>query len=137
MTRLDDDGVIEAFVSGTPAVAGPTLHVERDILYCDGWWHVAFRLAGDVFLVRDEPTPDGTLLSGRVTAALQQRGLRDVPVDPTELQVVTYTELVVISQRWQMWAPDEERGRSVLATRARAESEPATWDEAAMDDAMD
>lgn len=84
MIHPDDRAVIDAFVDGAPAASGPTLHVERDVLYSDGRWHVAFRLAADTFLVGDEPTPGGTVLRDAVAEILGCRGLTDVPADATD-----------------------------------------------------
>lgn len=128
MNDSDDRAVIEAFVGGAPTATGPNLHVERDILYREGWWHVALRLDGDTFLVRDEPAPDGTPTAPEVCEALRERGLVEVPGEHPLLQVVTYTELAVVSQQWQLWALDRERGEAVLAARAAAESTPMVWD---------
>lgn len=126
---MDDRAVIEAFVAGDPSATGRTLHVERDILYRDGWWHAAFRLAERAFLVRPEPPPDGADVAADVVAALTEQGLRLVSADHPLIDAVTYTELAVTAVAWELWADSAETGEAALIALAATESVPVLWDE--------
>ena len=59
---MDDvPSLIEAYLAGArQGVAPGGLYVEGDVLYLDGWWQAAFRLATDAYLVQAEPPPSST-----------------------------------------------------------------------------
>jgi len=120
---VDDREVLEAFVEGGAKRAfGPTLHVEGDALLLDGWWHAAFRMAHDTFIVRDEETPDGSDALEQVRSALGARGLNMVGVNLPLIQAVTYTEIIVGDLSWELWATTLDAGTQAVAARASGES---------------
>lgn len=114
---------MEAFLGqGARQAFGPTLHVEGDGLFLNGWWHCAFRVAPDVFVVRNEEPPDDTKVLAELGEQLGARGLQQVGVDLPLIQPITYTELSLGGVSWTLWAPDRARGEDALVTRAGAES---------------
>lgn len=121
---MEDREVIRAFVdAGARQGFGDTLHIERDALLLHGWWHAAFRVAPDAFIVRtDEPPADATGLAG-LTAGLAERGLGHVGQDLPSMAALTYTELSLGSGvEWALWARDRASGEAALAARVGAES---------------
>lgn len=135
----DAPTLIEAFLEGARTGLGPRLYVEGDVLYLDGWWQAAFRLAENVFLVQAEPPPSPTDVVDLLTAGLERRGLHPIPGEDPLVQAVTYAELSVTGIEWTLWAAEAERGQQVLAARtdpdlaagsaaARSGSAPSVWD---------
>jgi len=123
VVTMDDREVLEAFVEGGAQRAfGPTLHVEGDALFLDGWWHAAFRMAHDTFIVRDEEAPEGSDALEQVRSALAARGLNMVGVDLPLIQAVTYTELIVGDLSWELWATNLDAGTQAIVARASGES---------------
>ena len=121
---MEDREVIRAFVdAGARQGFGDILHIERDALLLHGWWHAAFRVAADAFMVRtDEPPADASALAG-LTAGLADRGLEQVGHDLPAMTALTYTELSLGGGvGWALWARSRASGEAALAARVGAES---------------
>ncbi len=120
---MEDRDVIEAFVSsGARQAFGPNLHIEGDALFLHGWWHGAFRVAPDTFIVRNEEPPDDSRALEDVAESLAGRGLQQVGVDLPLIQPITYTALSLGSVSWALWASGLARGEEALAARVAVES---------------
>lgn len=124
---MDSDAeLIEEFVAGARTGGTADLHVEGDALYLNAWWHTAFRLAPDAYLVRDDPPPVPTDVVDRLTRALRERGLAEIPGEHPLIEAVTYAELSVVGVDWAVWAPDARRAEEALGERAAPEDVPET-----------
>ncbi|CAN5128290.1 hypothetical protein BH18ACT4_BH18ACT4_15120 [soil metagenome] len=120
---MDDPEVIEAFVTmGARRAFGPSLHIEGDALFLDGWWQTAFRVRHDAFVVRDEEPPRESDALVAVAAELSGRGLHQVGVNLPAITAIIYAELTVGSLSWALWASDLTTGEEALAARAGVES---------------
>jgi hypothetical protein len=120
---MEDAEVIRAFVSeGARRGFAPTLHIEGDCLFYDGWWQSAFRVSPDVFAVRNEDAPGDTTVLADVRAALAERGLQQVSVNPPLLYVVTYAEIALGLVQWAVWATDAAAADAALQARAGEDS---------------
>lgn len=116
---MEDDQVVEAFVNeGAKRAFGPTLHVEGDYLFFDGWWQTAIRITPQTFAVRSEEPPGDTDVAQRVGAALAARGLRDLGTDFPIVGAITYSEIALPPVNWAVWAPDPATGTAELNERA-------------------
>lgn len=114
--------MIERFVDGAREAFGVRAHVEGDALFCDGWWQAGFRVGPGVFLVRNEPAPDGADVPEALAAVLRARGLAHVGTDLPAIQPVVYTTLSLGSTSWALFASDLATGEAALAQRATGES---------------
>lgn len=144
----DAPTLIESFLDGARTGLGPGLYVEGDVLYLDGWWQAAFRLAEDVFIVQAEPPPSPTDVIDLLAAGLERRGLQPIPGEHPLVQAVTYSELSVTGVEWTLWAAEAARGQQALASRtdpdlaegpgaAVSSSAPSAWDHPALGDLSD
>ena len=116
---MEDSQVVEAFVNeGAKRAFGPTLHVEGDYLFFDGWWQAAIRISPHTFAIRSEDPPEETDFAERVAAALAARGLQDVGTDFPIIGAITYSEIALPPVVWSVWAPDAETGGAELNERA-------------------
>lgn len=116
---MEDREVITAFVEeGAKRAFGPSLHVEGDCMFLDGWWHTAFRIAPDTFMLRTEEPPAPTDALVEVAGALARRGFHHVADDLTPMVAITYAELSLGTVGWALWAPDLPTGERALAARA-------------------
>jgi hypothetical protein len=116
---MDDREVIAAFVSGGARRAfGPTLHIEGDCLFFDGWWQAAFRVDPGTFSIRDEDPPDPSPVLTDVAASLQELGMRRVDVSTALLYAITYAEIALGLVAWAIWSHDEATADASLAKRA-------------------
>jgi hypothetical protein len=116
---VEDSQVVEAFVNeGARRAFGPTLHVEGDYLFFDGWWQAAIRISPRTFAIRDEEPPGETDVAGQVGAALAARGLQDVGADFPIVGAITYAEIALPPVAWSVWAPDADTGGAELNERA-------------------
>ena len=120
---VTDAEVVRAFVAeGARGAFGPTLHVEGDALMLNGWWHLAFRVAPDAFILRNEEPPEPTTALEEVASALEAQGLRQVGVDLPLIQPVTYVALSLGHVSWAMWCTDLESAQAALTAAAGAET---------------
>jgi hypothetical protein len=116
---VEDSQVVEAFVNEAAKRAfGPTLHVEGDYLFFDGWWQAAIRISPQTFAVRGEEPPDETDVAERVGAALTARGLQDLGTDFPIIGAITYSEIALPPVVWAVWAPDPQTAGAELNERA-------------------
>ena len=116
---MEDHEVVDAFINeGAKRAFGPTLHVEGDYLFFDGWWQSAIRISHQTFAIRDEEPPDETDVAARVGAALAARGLQELGTHFPILGAITYSEIALPPVAWSVWAPDEETGAAELNQRA-------------------
>lgn len=114
--------LVEAFVAGARAGSVPGLLVDGDLLYVEGWWHAALRIADDVFIVRAEAPPRSTLVLELLAASLKQAGLRPVPGgDNPLINPITFTTGDVSGLEWDLWAPSESLGAAAITQRAGGE----------------
>ncbi|HSH59716.1 MAG TPA: hypothetical protein VK988_08785 [Acidimicrobiales bacterium] len=121
---MDDREVVRAFVAdGIRQGFGATVNVERDVLLLDGWWHAAFRIAPDAFMVRiDEPPSAGTAMDDLVSE-LAARGLAGVGDHLPLTIALAYTELSLgTGVSWALWATDRASGEAALAARVDPDS---------------
>ena len=94
MFTVEDGEVIQAFVDGGARRAfGPTLHIEGDVLFFDGWWQAALRLGPTAFAIRGEEPPDGTEVRQRVADALRANGLQALGTEFPLIGAFTYAEI--------------------------------------------
>ena len=120
---MEDAEVIRAFVSeGARRGFGPTLHIEGDCLFFDGWWQTAFRVSPEVIAVRNEDPPSETTALDDVRAALAGRALQQVVVNPPLLYVITYAEIALGLVQWAVWAADPAAADAALTARAGEDS---------------
>lgn len=121
---MDDQEVVRAFVAdGARQGFGLTVNVERDALLLDGWWHAAFRISPDTFMVRiDEPPSDRQAMDG-LLAELAARGLTAVADNLALTIALAYAELSLgTGVNWALWATDREAGEAALAQRVNPDS---------------
>lgn len=121
---MDDGEVVEALIRGDRASYGPHLHVEGDVLLASGWWHLAFRLAPNAFMVRNDEGDEDARFIGLVSERLGRHGLSKVRDSHPLVQAITYTEMSLAGPTWSIWATDVKRGDAALAARAGADSIP-------------
>lgn len=120
---MEDSEIIHAFVhEGARTAFSPTLHVEHDCLFFDGWWQVGFRISLDVFSVRNEPPPRETDACDKLRVALAERGLQLVDSNPQLLYSITYTEIALGLVAWDIYATDLAASSAALAARAGADA---------------
>ncbi|MDP8992891.1 MAG: hypothetical protein M3N31_07575 [Actinomycetota bacterium] len=121
---MDDREVIRAFVVESARQGfGPAVHIERDALLVDGWWHAAFRVSPDAFIVRSDEPPVATDALADLAAELTGRGLANVGDDFPLVAALTYAELSLAGGvDWELWAADRASGEAALAARISAES---------------
>ena len=115
---MDDLDVVRAFVQeGAKRAFGPSLHIEGDVLFYDGWWQASVRVSPRVFAVRDEEPPDDTQVLQRLAETLAARRLEDVGTDFPLVSVITYSEIALGPVGWAVWAPDADVAHADLHER--------------------
>ena len=120
---MEDAEVINAFVhEGARTAFGPTLHLEGDCLFFDGWWQACFRISPQAYAVRNEDPPRETDVLKQVSAELSMLNLQPVETNPSLLYAITYTEIALGLVQWQVWAADAASADAAIAARAGADS---------------
>jgi hypothetical protein len=119
---MDDAEVIQAFLDGAGAAAGPLLNVERGALKVQGWWPAAYRVSDRTVLVRDEEAPEESTVGADLGVALEARGLRPLGGNFAGIAVLTYTMLDLGYTPWILWSTDATTGEADLNARATEES---------------
>jgi hypothetical protein len=123
LRAMEDSEIIRAFVhEGVRTAFSPTLHIEHDCLFFDGWWQVGFRISPDVFSVRNEPPPRETDACDQLRLELSGRGLQHVDSNPQLLYTITYTEIALGLVAWDIYANDPVVAAAALAARAGADA---------------
>ncbi len=116
---VDDLEVLDALVKGGSRRAfGPSLHIEGDCLFFDGWWQAMFRVGPTTFSIRDEEPPGKTTILADAAEALRAMGLQEVPASPALLYAITYTEIALGLVQWKIWSTDLDTANEALSVRA-------------------
>jgi hypothetical protein len=120
---MEDSQVISAFVHEAARTAfGPSLHLEGDCLFFDGWWQACFRISPQAFALRNEDPPRETDALKLLAAELSATGMEPVDVNPDLLYAITYTEIALGLVQWQVWSADAQTAKAALAARAGADA---------------
>ncbi len=120
---MEDTEVITAFVrEGARTAFGPSLHLEGDCLFFDGWWQACFRIAPRAFAVRNEAPPRDTDVLKLASAELTAMGLKPVDTNPALLYAVTYTEIALGLVQWEVWAESAAAAEAAISSRAGADA---------------
>jgi hypothetical protein len=99
------------------------LYFVRDALVLDGWWHTAFRVGPDTFIVRTDEPPRATTVIDDLAAALSAQGLGHVADDLPTITALAYAQLSLgTGVSWALWARDRAAGEATLAARVDPES---------------
>jgi hypothetical protein len=115
---VEDAEVVRAFVEeGAKRAFGPSLHIEGDVLFYDGWWQASVRVSPRVFAVRAEEPPDDAAVLQRLTDSLAAKRLDDVGTDYPLVAVITYCEIALGPVAWSVWAPDADTAQADLHER--------------------
>jgi len=117
---VGDTEVIDAFLEGSGAVFGPSLHVEGGTLKLDCWWAAAYRVTDRTFIVRNEEAPTESTAMADVTGALAAKGLAAVGADLPAM--LTYTILDLGYAPWVLWSTDAISGEADLNAKATQET---------------
>lgn len=101
---------------------GPSLHIEGDCLFLDGWWQASFRISPKAFGLRNEDPPRETDVGDLVAMELSALGMQEVDTSPSLLYAITYTEIALGFVNWKLWSTDVATAEAALAERAGADS---------------
>jgi hypothetical protein len=116
---MDDREVITAFVhEGARTAFGPSVHLEGDCLFLDGWWQVCFRVSPDTFSIRNEPPPRESDVIQDVAMELSALGMKPVANNPSLLYAITYTEIALGIVQWEVWSTDAATAERAISARA-------------------
>lgn len=107
---------------GARTAFGPSLHLEGDCLFFDGWWQACFRISPQAFALRNEAPPRETDALTALAAELSATGLQPVDMNPDLLYAITYTEIALGLVQWQVWSADTATANAALAKRAGADA---------------
>ncbi|MDQ6910111.1 MAG: hypothetical protein M3Z84_04895 [Actinomycetota bacterium] len=115
---MKDDEVIEAFVDGGARRAfGPTLHVEGNVLFYDGWWQAIMRIAPDTFAIRAEEAPNDSDILELLSTYLAAKGLQNLGEEFPLIWAITLQEFALGPVNWALWSTDLATGEAALDTR--------------------
>jgi len=115
---VKDEEVIEAFIDGGARRAfGPTLHVEGNVLFFDGWWQAIMRIGSDTYAVRAEEAPDGSDIVERLSTYLLAKGLQNLGEEFPLIWAITLQEFALGPVNWSLWSADLATGEAALDTR--------------------
>jgi hypothetical protein len=116
---MEDKEVVAAFIhEGARTAFGPSVHLEGDCLFLDGWWQVCFRVSPDTFAIRNEAPPRETDVIQQVALELAGMGMKPVGTNPSLLYAITYTEIALGIVQWEVWSADEATAEVAIKTRA-------------------
>lgn len=107
---------------GARTAFGPSLHLEGDCLFFDGWWQACFRISPQAFALRNEDPPRETDALQLLAAELSTTGMQPVDMNPDLLYAITYTEIALGLVQWQVWSADTATANAALAARAGADA---------------
>ncbi|MBA3268813.1 MAG: hypothetical protein H0T70_11235 [Acidimicrobiia bacterium] len=120
---MEDQEVLKAFTeTGARRAFGPTVHIEGDILFFDGFWQAGLRVSPRTIAVRAEEPPDPTDVLERAAQLLAARGLTDVGSDYPLVGVITYGEIALGPVAWNVWSVDPATAVDDLNERAGRDS---------------
>jgi hypothetical protein len=120
---MQDSEVIAAFVhEGARTAFGPSLHLEGDCLFFDGWWQACFRVSPAAFAIRREDPPRETDVLAQVAMELSATGMQPVDSNPSLLYAITYTEIALGLVQWEVWAADAAAAEAAIKERAGADA---------------
>lgn len=120
---MEDKEVIAAFVhEGARTAFGPSLHLEGDCLFFDGWWQACFRITPNAFAIRHEDPPRETDVLSQLAMELTGLGIQPVDINMDLLYAITYTEIALGLVQWEVWAADAAAANAALAERAGADA---------------
>lgn len=120
---MEERELVGAFVSGARDGSVPGLLIDGDLLYVEGWWHAALRIAPDVHIVRAEVPPRPTAVLELLAASLGDAGLQHVPGgDNPLINAITYVTGDVSGLEWNLWARSAQIGAAAIAQRAGGET---------------
>jgi hypothetical protein len=120
---MEDSEVIAAFVhDGARTAFGPSLHLEGDCLFFDGWWQACFRISPDAFAIRNEDPPRETDVRRHLALELTASGMQPVDTNPSLLYSITYTEIALGLVQWEVWAADAAAADAAITQRAGADA---------------
>ena len=120
---MEDREVIAAFVhEGARTAFGPSLHLEGDCLFFDGWWQACFRISPNAFAIRNETPPRETDVLSQLAMELTGLGIQPVDTNPDLLYAITYTEIALGLVQWEVWAADAAAANAAIAERAGADA---------------
>ena len=120
---MQDSEVIAAFVhEGARTAFGPSLHLEGDCLFFDGWWQACFRVSPAAFAIRHEDPPRETDVLAQLALELSANGMRPVDTNPSLLYAITYTEIALGLVQWEVWAADAAAAEAAIKERAGADA---------------
>lgn len=120
---MEDSEVISAFVhEGARTAFGPSLHLEGDCLFFDGWWQACFRISPSAFAIRHEDPPRDTDVLEQVAKELTGLGMQPVETNPSLLYAITYTEIALGLVQWEVWAADTAAANAAISQRAGADA---------------
>jgi hypothetical protein len=120
---MEDSEVITAFVhEGARTAFGPSLHLEGDCLFFDGWWQACFRISPTTFAIRAEDPPRETDVLSQLAMELSATGMQPVDTNPSLLYAITYTEIALGLVQWAVWSADAATANAAIAERAGADA---------------
>jgi hypothetical protein len=115
---MKDEEVIEAFVDGQARRAfGPTLHVEGNVLFFDGWWQAIMRIGPDAYAIRAEEAPDSSDIVERLSDYLAAKGLQNLGEEFPLIWAITLQEFALGPVNWSLWSSDLATGEAALDKR--------------------
>lgn len=120
---MEDKEVIATFVHDAARTAfGPSLHLEGDCLFFDGWWQACFRISPKAFAIRSEDPPRPTDVLEQLSMELSASGMQPVESNPSLLYAITYTEIALGLVQWEVWAADAATANRAISERAGADA---------------
>lgn len=120
---MEDSEVIVTFIhDGARTAFGPSLHLEGDCLFIDGWWQACFRISPKAFAIRNEAPPRETDVLLQLAKELEASGMQPVDTNPSLLYAITYTEIALGLVQWEVWAADSAAAEAAIAERAGADA---------------
>src|SRR4051794_39376636 len=120
---MEDKEVIATFVhDGARTAFGPSLHLEGDCLFFDGWWQACFRISPKAFAIRSEDPPRPTDALEQLAMELSGSGMQPVESNPSLLYAITYTEIALGLVQWEVWAADAATASKAISERAGADA---------------
>ena len=110
-----DKVVLEAFAAGATQGVSEHLHIEKQVVYAQGWWVTAIRLDDNAFLVRaDSYSPTTDQVTAEFEALLRSAGLTAIERDPALADMVTLQAASLIGASWEVWAAERDQAHEAF-----------------------